>query len=174
MTEEQREKFILELTSFQNRLFGFILTLLPDSNQANDVLQDTNLIIWRKAEEFAPGSDSWAWASKIAHFRVLRFYRDCERSRHVFDEALLAELAIVAGKCDAAREDRLLALKSCLARLKPAQQQLIQSRYLQGNSVKAIAEQTGQSKGAVAMALFRVRKTLYACIGQTLNHHAQP
>jgi RNA polymerase sigma-70 factor, ECF subfamily len=169
MTEEQREKLILELTAHQNRLFGFILTLLPDSNQANDVLQDTNLIIWRKAEDFAPGSNFWAWASKIAHFRVLRFYRDCERSRHVFDEALLAELAIVANNCDANSEERLTALKNCVSQLKPSQQQLIQSRYQHGNSVKAIAEQTGQSTGAVAMALFRVRKILYACIGQSLN-----
>jgi RNA polymerase sigma-70 factor (ECF subfamily) len=41
----------------------------------DDILQEINAVLWEKALEFQPGTDSWAWASQIARFKVLNHVR---------------------------------------------------------------------------------------------------
>ncbi|MCE9556371.1 MAG: RNA polymerase subunit sigma-70, partial [Planctomycetes bacterium] len=50
------ELFVRELTASQPRLRAFIFSLLPNRDAALDVLQDTNVVLWRKAATFEEGS----------------------------------------------------------------------------------------------------------------------
>ena len=45
-------EFILELTEEQQRLFGFLYKWLADREQAREVLQRTNLVLCRKADDY--------------------------------------------------------------------------------------------------------------------------
>ena len=47
-------EFSQNLTSIQKSLYGYILSLLPNRSDAEDVLQETNLILCKKATEFDP------------------------------------------------------------------------------------------------------------------------
>ena len=49
---ELSEDFILELTQVQQRLFGFLFKRLADREQAREVLQRTNLVLCRKADNY--------------------------------------------------------------------------------------------------------------------------
>jgi len=91
-TKEQTERFVQQLTGCQTRLYAYILMLLPNHDNAADVLQETNLVLWRKADEFVDGTEFGAWACRIAHFQVLAWLRDAQRDRHVFDPELLGSL----------------------------------------------------------------------------------
>ena len=75
------EEFVRELVCHQNTLYAYILTLLPDRDLASDVLQETCIEAWQKAEEFTKGSNFLAWACRIAHFKVLACRRDLGRGR---------------------------------------------------------------------------------------------
>lgn len=46
------EAFVQLMTAHQGRLYGYILSLLGDVDQANDVLQESNVVLWRNAAEF--------------------------------------------------------------------------------------------------------------------------
>ena len=59
------------LTGHQRQLYLFILTLLPNPNDADDVLGDVNTLLWTKADDFEPGTNFTAWAYRVAHFEVL-------------------------------------------------------------------------------------------------------
>jgi RNA polymerase sigma-70 factor (ECF subfamily) len=50
------EEFILELTQVQQRLLGFLFKRLADREQAREVLQRTNLVLCRKAEQYQAGT----------------------------------------------------------------------------------------------------------------------
>ena len=61
----------MELLRHQDRLRGFIRCLLIDRRDADDVWQDVNLLLVRKAADFRTGTDFWAWAIQVARYQVL-------------------------------------------------------------------------------------------------------
>lgn len=69
----RNEQFVRNLTDHQSRLYAYILAILGDQNAVGDVLQDANVAIWRKADDFVEGTHFWAWVSRIAYFEVLAF-----------------------------------------------------------------------------------------------------
>ncbi len=166
--DDRRKELVQQLTACQTRLYGFILTQIPSRERAQDVLQETNLVIWEKADEFAPGTNFWAWASQIARLRVLGYYRDAGRDRHVFSETVLDQLAAL-GEEISGDEAHRRALRACLKKLTQQQAELIRERYYRSQSVLAIAESKGQSLSAVKMALYRVRRSLLSCIEGSLQ-----
>ena len=89
-TDVQTERFIRCLTEHQSRLLAYLVALLGDLHEARNVLQDTNLELWRKSEDFVEGTDFAAWSRRVAHFKVLAYLRDKRRDRLLFDEALLS------------------------------------------------------------------------------------
>lgn len=149
----------------QRRLFAYILTLLPDPNDASDVLQQTNMALWRDSSRFVEGTNFIAWALRTAYFKVLEHRQKMERNRRRFSEALLENLAEESQNYAADQEDeRLAAMRHCLETLPVQQQELLQRRYGRGESVRALAASKGQAANALATALFRIRRALWNCI----------
>ena len=67
------EEFVSMLTEAQQRLYGFILKRLVDQDQSNEVLQLTNIVLCRKANDFEKGTNFMAWALTVANFQILSF-----------------------------------------------------------------------------------------------------
>src|SRR5215212_3872657 len=93
VAESAREEFVQLLTGEQSRLFGYIVTLLGDVNDASNVLQQANMVLWRKANEFKLGTNFHVWAKKTAYYQTLAYLRDRKRDKLVFDDELLEQLA---------------------------------------------------------------------------------
>jgi len=167
------ENFIRELTVSQDRLFAFILTILPRADDARDVLQETHIQMWKMREQFVEGTHFVAWACQIARYKVLEYRRATARDNLVFDESLVDQLAKDAGQHAEQCEERMGILEICLARLTPRQRALIGERYGSGRLVKQMAERLGRSASALAVALFRIRQALLDCMERTLAEGAQ-
>lgn len=161
---DNTERFVQQLTGCQTRLLAFIAMLLGDPTAANDVLQETNLVLWRKSAEFEEGRDFAAWACSIARFQVLAYLRDAKRDRHLFNDALVDTLVDHAGPAAADLEDRHRALTHCLEKLSPEQRGLVQGRYALDETIQQLASRTGRTSGSVAMSLSRIRQMLLECI----------
>jgi RNA polymerase sigma-70 factor (ECF subfamily) len=167
--DRETDEFVTLLTQSQQSLYACILSLLPDRAAANDLLQETNLTLWHKAEDFEPGTNFLAWATRIARYHVLNYRRKRQRDRLVFDEALFAEL------CDrqAARVEEAAPfaelLRECLKKLPDEHRELVEARYASGGSVRQIAESRGISPGAVSQTLYRIREALLNCISGRLR-----
>ncbi len=168
VTEASAEYVGLVMRS-QRRLYAFIYALLRRPADAEDVLQETNLVLWKKAAEFTPGTDFTAWACRIAQFQVMAFRKRHQRTREYFDHVLLAQLAEDATIQMEGFDDRQHALLECVKTLKPAARDLIARRYEPGGSVNAMAERSGRSPKAVSEALRRVREALLRCIERRLS-----
>jgi RNA polymerase sigma-70 factor, ECF subfamily len=164
--DERRDGFIRELTTAQPSLWAYVFSLMPDHVVAQDILQQTNLTLWRKAEDFQPGTSFLAWASQVAYFHVLSARRGMRRDRLVFNDEVLAYLA----ERSAEREpnDRLAALRGCLEKLPPPSRRLLESRYAPGASIKGMAEADGRKVAAVSQILYRIREKLLNCVQAAL------
>jgi len=168
MTDDAHsEQCIRLITEHQSRLFGYLVTLLGNVHDARDVLQETNLVVWRKFEDYEPGTDFGAWARKCAYFQALAYLRDKKRDQHLFDEELLEKLADDP-QPPAGPEERELALRDCLAKLPDDQRQLIAKRYTMGDAVRELAAQAGRSEGSIKMKLMRIRQVLLKCVESKL------
>lgn len=159
------ENFVELLTAAQPVLYARIRALLPCREAAADVLQETNLTLWRKRGEFVPGTNFLAWASQVARYHVLNQRRAGRRGPVLFDDGLLAALADRQATADL----HVDALRRCLDRLPAEDRDLLLRRYRPGGSVQEMAAELGQSANAVSQLLFRLRERLLRCMT-----HANP
>jgi RNA polymerase sigma-70 factor (ECF subfamily) len=171
-SENATEQFIQLITASQSRLYAYILSLLPDPERANDVLQETNLVLWRKSSEFTPDMKFMGWACRIAHFQVLAALRDLGRDRLRFDDELVGNLAQENVPNEGTADERQLALDHCMSKLFDNHRKLIQHRYSEGGSVKALAEKLNRPVGSVSQALYRIRQALLECVEKKLGLEA--
>lgn len=171
---EASAEFVGHVTRNQRKLYAFIYSLLGRAADAEDVLQETNLVLWRKSSQFQLGTDFLAWSFRVAHFQVLAFRKRKYRARECFNEDLLEQLATAAeeGRDDVdVRQD---ALARCLAKLRPEQRQLVAQRYEPGGCVNDMAKQRGRTPKAISEALRRIRETLLRCIEKSLLAEGSP
>ena len=166
------ESFLALLTASQSSLYAYIVSLLPNRQQADDILQETNIVLWRKAEEFREGSSFLAWACQVAYFNVLSHRRRMSRDKHTFGDDLFDYLA--ERQCERIDdvEDRQKALRGCLGKLPPKQRELIEARYQPGASVRRMAGERETTEGALSQSLYRIRATLLDCIKRNMPAEA--
>lgn len=161
---EDIEHFVQQLAENQNRLYGYAFSLLGDHARAADVLQETNMVLWRKVGEFDVEKPFLPWAFAIARFQVLASVRDQKRDKLLLDgelvEAISAEAETQAGQLDEFRS----ALRPCLETLTSGNRELIERRYLRSMSIAELAEAVDRSVSAVKVALMRSRRHLADCI----------
>jgi RNA polymerase sigma-70 factor (ECF subfamily) len=165
----QSPQFISLLTAYQNRLYAYILSLLGDPAAAEEVLQQANLVIWEKADDFEPGSDFEAWVMTIARFEVKAWRARVNRDRLVFSEAAFARLETAARHLPAALERRIAILHDCFGQLTDRQRQLIQQRYQNNQSLDDLARGRGESRSVIAQALYRARLALVRCMQRKIH-----
>jgi RNA polymerase sigma-70 factor, ECF subfamily len=168
MSQPDKE-FVYQLTDWQNRLFGYLVTLLANPHDARDVLQETNLVLWRKVDDFQPGTDFGAWARRCAYYQALAFLRDRKRDRHVFDDDILALLASDDTDFPVDENERRPALRDCLACLPDKHRQLIDKRYREEIPIRQLATDHGKNESALKMAMMRIREVLRICIKSKLE-----
>jgi len=161
--ETQLDEFMRELARNQNRLRGLIRCLLISAKDVEDVWQNTNVVLLRKASEFVPGTDFWAWSSEVARYEVLTYCKKLKREKLVFDDELIT---LLAGEVQQRREkidERRDALQKCVQMLPSPQRQLLEMRYDSGVTLDEIAEKLNRPMGSIRQTLFRIREALVAC-----------
>jgi RNA polymerase sigma-70 factor (ECF subfamily) len=160
----QVESFVSLLARHQRRLGLFVGSLVHDPADADDVLQETQLVLWREFDRFRPGTDFGAWACTVALHQVMAWRKKRQRDRLVFSDTFLTAVAKEL-EADPDRLDaRRLALAACLAELPAPARDLVRRRYTDGQPVEAIAAATARTVEAVYRALSRARHQLHECV----------
>jgi RNA polymerase sigma-70 factor, ECF subfamily len=150
-------------------LLRYVLTLLPDRHQAEDVVQDTARLLWRKFDEYDPAQPFLPWARKFAYFEVLKFRRSRALREKYFSDELLERLA----EEHAAEEGQLVrgreALEGCLQKLDEVSRQLLKDRYGDEIPLEELARRQGKSVNALYVVMHRIRQRLLECVNRTLK-----
>ena len=169
---EQRQKDFVSALFVQNspRIRGFILTLVPNMEFADDVLQETFLTVTSKADDFARGSNFVAWACRIAQFKVLEESRSRSRKGGILSpEVIEAICSSDSLDIDSQLDEQLEALKHCLHQLAPHAQQAFELRYKSAHKVSEIAKILDWSVDSVSVILSRGRNSLRNCVTSRLE-----
>ncbi|MCM8534405.1 MAG: sigma-70 family RNA polymerase sigma factor [Lentisphaeraceae bacterium] len=164
MDVNNSEEFVALMTSFQGRMYAYILSLIADPTAANDILQETNLVLWRKSGEYQMGTNFKAWAFRTANFQVMAHRQRRMRDKLVFDDDFMSTLTVEANTYDETYESRQKKLITCMEKLPERQRDLIQRRYSVGASIKKMAEDLKSTANSLTQALFRARNNLMNCV----------
>lgn len=171
---ERQKELMLLMTQHQRRIYGYIYTLLPNRQAAEDVLQEASLVICEKFHEFKSGTDFVAWAFQVAYWEVRRARQKYARSKLVFGEEALEAVAATAVELAPEMDVRHEALQLCLKKLHPRDREFILLRYERGHGVEEAAKRAGRSMFAAYKALARIRKLLFDCVTNRINTEVTP
>src|SRR3954447_4529472 len=139
---EARKRLIALITRHQRQVFSYIYVLVHNRSDAEDLLQETSLVICEKFNEFKEGTDFVAWACQIAYWRVRYSRQKFARSKVVFDQDILDVVAQTASALAGELDDRHEALAHCLQRLHPRDRDLLIARYEPGGTVDEAARRS--------------------------------
>ena len=162
----QRE-FVRLWTAASRRVHSYILTLVLNWTDAEDLLQDVGVTAWEKFGEFDARKDFVAWACGIARNKVLTFNQQSVR-RLVISSELVEQLTDAVRLESAALEQQHEALQDCLSRLNEMDRQLLRLRYTPDLSVKVVSAETGRSVDAIYKSLQRIYARLNECVSRKL------
>jgi RNA polymerase sigma-70 factor, ECF subfamily len=167
---DRTEEFVRLFSQHESLVRGFLLTLLPNRSEVDDLFQRTSIVLWRKFRDFHPGTDFGAWACQIAKLEVRNYLRVRSRDRLHFSDALLTSLADVRQALSDELDLRREALRHCVAKLRPADQEIIQHCYgPQSTTAKDAAEKLSRPVNTLYKALIRIRSALYECVERALK-----
>jgi RNA polymerase sigma-70 factor (ECF subfamily) len=170
MQPHQAEQFAALWASAQSTVSAFIRTLVPDYQQADEVIQRVAVTLVRKYDQYDQTRSFAAWAVGVAKFEVLYYRRERATDRHRFGDDIVEQIAsryeILAEEADPLRD----ALKHCLDKLEGRSKQIVELRYRRCLSSASIADEMELSSGAVRMLLLRVRDALRRCIERRMSH----
>ncbi len=165
----QHDRFVELFIRSQDRIYAYIATLLPNRADAEEVFQQTSLILWKKWQQFDPSRDFVRWACGMAHHEVSNFLRKhADKGRVYLSEDVLAQVAQARLDAHGLLEARRHALLHCLEQLKRSKRELLERCYAGKDSIKTIAQELGQRPNVVYMILKRLRRMLFDCINRTL------
>jgi RNA polymerase sigma-70 factor (ECF subfamily) len=165
---EKRKQLMALITQHQRRIFSYIYTLVPDRYDAEDLLQDTSVVICEKFDEFEEGTDFVAWACQIAYWRIRYSRQKFARSKVIYQQELVDALAQTAATMREELDERHEALAGCLQKLPARDREMVLTRYEPGSGVPEAARRAGRSLEAAYKALARIRKLLFDCVSHQL------
>lgn len=164
-----REEFAGLYSAHEFQLFSYVLALTGNLSAAEDVFQETCVVMWQKFADFEVGTNFAAWARKIAYHMVMRYHRQTGRQRLFLDDAFVERISAVRSNRTIVRDSRSEALQKCMAKLRPRDRELLACRYGEERlSIKDVAEKLGRPANTVYKALRRVRGSLLECVRRTL------
>ncbi|MBN2511997.1 MAG: sigma-70 family RNA polymerase sigma factor [Sedimentisphaerales bacterium] len=161
-------EFVRLLTANQSQIYAYIMSLVGNCADADDVLQETTATMWEKFGEFKPGTDFISWGGAIAYYKVREFRRK-HRGKFHFDDDVLDILSR-----DARHELRdsntyLSKLHDCMKKLKPSDYQLVRLRYFSGVSINELSQRFNKTARTVYYQIAKIHGLLMRCIERSVS-----
>lgn len=171
--QELDEEYVALIAGSQSMLRGLLMALIRRAADVDDVLQETNTVLWRKRAEYDWQLDFTPWACRIAQLQAMAFFKRVRNhGQATLDDRILEQIAVIATQQAVNTKSHAEALAYCMEKLSPEHRQLVENRYCESIPVNQIASQAGRSADAVSMTLYRIRKTLMECIQKTVAQEA--
>ncbi len=150
-------------------LLRYVLTLLPNRHQAEDVVQETARLLWQKFGEYDSARPFWPWARRFAYLEVLKVRKREAVHAKYFSDALVEQLAVDRDAQEFGLTTQREALAACLEKLDEPARELLMNRYGGELALHELAEQQGKSANSLYLAMHRIRQKLIECVNRTLR-----
>ena len=157
------------LAEHRRPLLHYIFSLVLNEADAEDLVQRTSLVMWRKFDEFDPTRSFQAWANGIAFLEVQNFRRTIAAGRLRFNSDVVQGIADQFNALpDSDEKDRMAALNGCLQKLPERDRQLLEEVYWDGRDYEAAARNCGMALQTAYNRMRILRVKLLECVSRRL------
>lgn len=149
------------------KLFGVCLRILSERSEAEDVLQEVYLTVWRKAGDFDAGRASpMTWLIAIARNRSIDRLRAARQSRRMEPIDAASEVADAAPTADSALEGTQanVRLYGCLEGLAAHERTALRGAFFDGNTYEELSERMKVPLGTMKSWIRRAMIKLKSCL----------
>ncbi len=165
---ERHEQYLRLWARHERDVRRYVMTLVPRAADADDVLQETAVALWRKFDEYDPQRPFIKWACRFAYLEVMKQSERAARDKRQFCDAVVRILDIEQQETQDLLEKQRTALRECLNQLDQQDRKLVEIRYRRQGGVVAHASKTGTPAKRLYGALERIRRALIECVNRKL------
>ena len=146
--------------------YRFLLRLVGDEAQAEDLVSEVFFDVWRNAHQFQGNSRVSTWILAIARFKALSALR--RRKDDELDDDHAAAIADTADDPEIAvqKKDRVAIMRQCLSHLSLVHREIIDLAYYQDKPINEVAEILGVPENTVKTRMFHARRRLSELLAQ--------
>jgi RNA polymerase sigma-70 factor (ECF subfamily) len=146
-------------------LFAYSRAICGDHHAAQDVVQETVLIAYRKLSLFFVEADFSTWLRAIARREALNARKKLAKMPLLAEDAI--ERYYAEPQSEAESPERQ-ALRACLQLLAGRMSSVIRGYYFEGRPLAELAASMNQTVSAVKQLLYRARLALRDCVRRRL------
>ncbi|MBN2512840.1 MAG: sigma-70 family RNA polymerase sigma factor [Sedimentisphaerales bacterium] len=166
------KSFLSLLRRCQTQIHTYILCQVPNRNDAEDILQDTIVVMLDKFSEYREGTSFLAWGIAIARNKIKSFKYKNRNSKMIFDDSIGRLLEQEASKNPEFFQDESRVLKGCVEKLEPKHKRYLLLRYEQDMTYREIGRQFNVSMQAVYKMMTRIQLSLLHCVRLSLQRES--
>jgi RNA polymerase sigma-70 factor (ECF subfamily) len=152
----------------QKVIYSYILSMVHNCSDADDIMQETMTLMWERFGQFQPGTNFGAWGVKVARFKTLSYLKKNKRSEEVFDESLMAQIENCYSRKVERMNTRLIALQDCLKKLNDRDRKLIRILYEEGLKITELSNRLNRPVEGLYKVIARIHTVLRRCVSKTV------
>jgi len=162
--DEKYESFLKLYRANESYISRYVLALCPNFSAAEDVMQETMLVMWRKYDQFVPGSNFLAWGMQIARLNVLNYQRKQKGGIVHFDSQTMDIITQHGHYQDKDQMAYLDALNGCINKLSDISKKVVNMRYFENMKVIDIASKLQKTHVSTYKMMSRIHHKLLKCV----------
>lgn len=169
--DSRHDEFMQLFIEYQPQIYAYVRSLLFQRADADDVMQETASVLWRKFDQFEKGTrfDRWAYRTAYHQVRYFRQKKARESKRLQFGDDLVETLSSEAEAFLDNTDETMAALERCVQKLQKNQRDMIRWRFEPGGTNRAISKRIGKSESVVSRSMNRIYETLMKCVSLQLK-----
>lgn len=159
-----QQRFLSLFLHSEREIYRYVAALVPNVNDAEDIVQQTALALWEKFDAYDPAQPFTPWACRFALNKARQWIERRQRWQALLERGLAEELAQRREELQPEFELRLKHLEACLGKLPGTQRSLVEGYYYERTAIEQLAGRSGRTTAATYKMLQRIRHTLQLCL----------
>jgi RNA polymerase sigma-70 factor len=172
------DAFEILVREYHRMVFGYLLALVSDSHLAEDLTQETFIVVHRRMADYDRSRDFGAWVRGIARNLALAEARRSQRYRFIRLDRVERVLSDSFASPDEAAPElwrrRSAALRACLEKGEEWLRQVLDLHYVECLKAADVAKKLGVAVETVWKRLSRGRMVLRECVEKSLREGGFP
>jgi RNA polymerase sigma-70 factor, ECF subfamily len=155
-------------------IYGYVaFRTAPDSDGARDITQETFAAAWASLPTLRQNDRAGAWLRGIARHKVADYFRARQIAPLSIGDAI-NEIRSQRKSSLAPAQEAALQVSLVLRSLHPQDAEMLEEKYLEGHSVREIAQSRGMTEKAVESVLSRAREAFRTATSQVRQEEGNP
>lgn len=170
LDERRESQFLRQLAAAYNDIYASSLAIVGNGNDADDVIQEVCVVLWKRYDDFEQGTNFTKWACSVAFNVAKNFVRQRRRQRgYGLSDHALARVVQIQNAGSELLEMQRDVLQGCIEKLPVEDKEFLFDCYRHSSTLAQFARSMGMSLNTVYSKVKRLRRRLLECVRRTIR-----